>query len=51
MLNAEEIEKMRKICRISREVLDIGAAAVRVGITTDEIGEFDLVCKVKLNCP
>jgi len=36
-LNAEEIEKMRKVCKIAREVLDIGAAAVRQGITTDEI--------------
>lgn len=26
--------------QISREVLDIGAAAIRPGITTDEIGEY-----------
>ncbi|CDS05260.1 hypothetical protein LRAMOSA07789 [Lichtheimia ramosa] len=37
VLNAEEIEGMRKVCKITREVLDIAAAAVRPGITTDEI--------------
>ncbi|KAJ6579670.1 hypothetical protein DFH09DRAFT_1360879 [Mycena vulgaris] len=40
ILNAEEIEKMRTICRMSREILDLGAAAVRPGITTDEIDEL-----------
>ncbi|CAJ0762297.1 14564_t:CDS:2, partial [Entrophospora sp. SA101] len=34
VLNNEEIEAMRIL---AREVLDIGAAAVRPGITTDEI--------------
>ncbi|KAG0183567.1 Methionine aminopeptidase 1 [Apophysomyces sp. BC1034] len=28
---------MRKVCKLAREVLDIGAAAIRPGITTDEI--------------
>ena len=28
---------MRKVCRLTREVLDIAAAAVRPGITTDEL--------------
>ncbi|KAI8576406.1 hypothetical protein K450DRAFT_257139 [Umbelopsis ramanniana AG] len=36
-LSPEEIVKMRKVCQITREVLDAGAAAVRPGITTDEI--------------
>ncbi|KAF7304860.1 Methionine aminopeptidase [Mycena kentingensis (nom. inval.)] len=36
----EEIEKMRTVCRMSREILDIAAAAVRPGITTDEIDEI-----------
>lgn len=35
--NAEEIAGMREVCRLSREVLDIGAAAIRPGITTDAI--------------
>ncbi|KAI8981943.1 methionine aminopeptidase 1 [Mycotypha africana] len=40
VLNKEEIEGMRKACKIAREVLDIGAAAIRPGITTDEIDEI-----------
>lgn len=31
---------MRKVCRLAREVLDIAAAALRPGITTDEIDEI-----------
>ncbi|KAI8374746.1 peptidase M24, structural domain-containing protein [Radiomyces spectabilis] len=37
VLDKDEIEGMRKVCKIAREVLDIGAAAIRPGITTDEI--------------
>ncbi|SAM01724.1 hypothetical protein [Absidia glauca] len=37
VLSDKEIEAMRKVCKIGREVLDIGAAAIRPGITTDEI--------------
>mgnify|MGYP003365066012 FL=1 len=33
----EEIKKIRKACILGREVLDIAAAAVKPGITTDEI--------------
>ncbi|GAA5920432.1 hypothetical protein JCM6882_006390, partial [Rhodosporidiobolus microsporus] len=36
-LNAQEIEGMRKACKLGREVLDIAAAAIRPGITTLEI--------------
>ncbi|CAO3675452.1 unnamed protein product [Umbelopsis vinacea] len=43
-LSDEEILKMRKVCKIAREVLDIGAAAVRPGITTDEIGKSTSCC-------
>ncbi|CAO3626973.1 unnamed protein product [Cunninghamella echinulata] len=31
---------MRKVCKLAREVLDIGAAAIRPGITTDEIDKI-----------
>lgn len=34
---SEEIQGIREACRIGREVLDIGAAALRAGITCDEI--------------
>ncbi|KAG2750075.1 methionine aminopeptidase [Suillus brevipes Sb2] len=37
LLNSEEIEKMKFACRLGREVLDIAAAIVRPGVTTDEI--------------
>jgi len=40
ILNAEEIQKMRTACRLSREVLDIAASHVRPGITTDELDEI-----------
>ena len=33
----EEIEGIREACRIGREVLDAGAAAVRAGVTCEEI--------------
>ena len=34
---AEDIRKMRLVCKLGREVLDTAAAAVGVGVTTDEI--------------
>lgn len=37
ILNDEGIEGMRTVCRLAREVLDIAAAALRPGISTDEI--------------
>jgi methionyl aminopeptidase len=40
ILNAEEIEGMRKVCRLTREVLDAAAAAVKPGVTTDELDEI-----------
>ncbi|KAF9166217.1 Methionine aminopeptidase 1 [Actinomortierella ambigua] len=37
VLKPDEIEKMRTVCRLAREVTDLGIAAVKVGVTTDEI--------------
>ena len=34
---AEEVEGLRAACRLAREVLDEAHAAVRPGVTTDEI--------------
>lgn len=31
---------MRKVCRLGREVLDIAAAALKPGVTTDYIDEI-----------
>ncbi|KAI0082694.1 methionine aminopeptidase [Panus rudis PR-1116 ss-1] len=39
VLNAEEIEKMRTVCRLSREVLDIAASHIKPGVTTDFLDE------------
>lgn len=39
-LDPKAQEAMRKVCRLAREVLDIAAAAIRPGITTDEIDEI-----------
>lgn len=40
ILSAKEIEGMRKVCRLAREVLDIAARAVKPGVTTDYIDEI-----------
>jgi len=37
ILNKEEQEGMRKVCRMGREVLDLAAAAAQPGVTTDHI--------------
>ncbi len=36
-LDADEIEELRVACKLGREVLDAAAAAVEVGVTTDEL--------------
>jgi len=41
ILNEQEQESMRTVCRLAREVLDLTAAAIRPGITTDEL---DAIC-------
>ena len=33
----DDLEKLRRVCRIAREALDAGHAAVAVGVTTEEI--------------
>ena len=40
ILDAKAQDAMRKVCRLAREVLDIAAAALRPGITTDEIDKI-----------
>jgi methionyl aminopeptidase len=40
LLDEKGQEGMRKVCKLAREVLDIAAAALRPGITTDEIDEI-----------
>jgi len=40
ILTTEEQEKMRTVCRLTREVLDIAASHLRPGISTDELDEI-----------
>jgi methionyl aminopeptidase len=37
VLTPVEIEAMKKVCKMGREILDIGGNAIKVGVTTDEI--------------
>ncbi|KAK0516300.1 hypothetical protein JMJ35_000903 [Cladonia borealis] len=39
ILDKDQQEGMRKVCRLSREVLDIAAREVKPGVTTDHIDE------------
>ena len=39
MLNKQEQDAMRKVCRLAREVLDIAAREIKPGVTTDFIDE------------
>lgn len=40
LLDEKGQQAMRKVCRLAREVLDITAAAVRPGVTTDYLDEI-----------
>jgi len=40
ILDQKEQDGMRKVCRLAREVLDIAAAALKPGVTTDYIDEI-----------
>eukprot|EP00294_Goniomonas_avonlea_P013672 CAMPEP_0114560530 /NCGR_PEP_ID=MMETSP0114-20121206/11508_1 /TAXON_ID=31324 /ORGANISM="Goniomonas sp, Strain m" /LENGTH=372 /DNA_ID=CAMNT_0001746081 /DNA_START=17 /DNA_END=1135 /DNA_ORIENTATION=- len=50
VLNAEDIEKMRKVCRLAREVLDIAAAAAVPGATMDQLDAIVHEEAIKRNC-
>eukprot|EP01114_Cavostelium_apophysatum_P012651 TRINITY_DN2883_c0_g2_i1.p1 TRINITY_DN2883_c0_g2~~TRINITY_DN2883_c0_g2_i1.p1 ORF type:complete len:389 (+),score=48.34 TRINITY_DN2883_c0_g2_i1:114-1169(+) len=38
--NAKQIEAMRVVCKLGREILDIAGKAAKVGVTTDEIDQI-----------
>ncbi|PBK84699.1 methionine aminopeptidase [Armillaria gallica] len=40
ILSKEEQDKMRTVCRLAREVLDIAASHVKPGVTTDELDKI-----------
>lgn len=46
----QEIKKIRKACTYGREILDIAGAAVKPGITTDEIDAIVHEETIKRNC-
>lgn len=50
VLNKEEIEGMREVCKLGREILDSGARVVRPGVTTDEIDRVIHEATIERNC-
>ncbi|KAL6705842.1 Methionine aminopeptidase 1 [Coniothyrium glycines] len=50
ILNKEEQEGMRKVCRLGREVLDIAARAAKPGVTTDHIDEVVHTACMERDC-
>lgn len=50
ILNEEEQEGMRVACKLGREVLDIAASAIGVGVTTDEIDRIVHEACVEREC-
>ncbi|KAG0690273.1 Methionine aminopeptidase 1 [Pichia californica] len=40
VLNDDEISKMREVCKLGREIIDLAGEAVKPGITTDEIDKI-----------
>merc|ERR1719282_1126864 len=49
-LDDKEIEDMRVACRLGREVLDEAAAAIGVGVTTDELDRIGHEATVDREC-
>ena len=50
VLTPEEIAGMREACRLGREILDLGAAGLDVGVTTDEIDRIVHEACIERNC-
>ncbi|KAJ3414108.1 Methionine aminopeptidase 1 [Chytridiales sp. JEL 0842] len=50
ILKPNEIEKMREVCRLAREVLEEGRKAAKVGVTTDEVDRVVHEACVERNC-
>lgn len=52
VLNKEQQEGMRKVCRLAREVLDLAATELKPGVTTDYIDEVVHKACIERNvCP
>lgn len=50
VLDDEEIEAMRVVCKLAREVLDVAYEAADVGVTTDEIDRLVHEASVERDC-
>ncbi|XP_043369901.1 methionine aminopeptidase 1 isoform X2 [Dermochelys coriacea] len=50
ILSCEDIEGMRLVCRLAREVLDVAAMMVKPGITTEEIDHAVHLACIARNC-
>ncbi|RUS90082.1 hypothetical protein EGW08_002124 [Elysia chlorotica] len=50
ILNDEEQEAMRVVCKLTREILDVAAEATGVGVTTDEIDRLVHEASVDREC-
>ncbi|CAI9564314.1 unnamed protein product [Staurois parvus] len=50
ILSAEDIEGMRIVCRLAREVLGVAAMMVRPGVTTEEIDHAVHLACISRNC-
>lgn len=50
VLDDEEIEAMRVVCKLAREVLDVAAEAAEVGVTTDEIDRLVHEATIEREC-
>ncbi|XP_031550856.1 methionine aminopeptidase 1-like [Actinia tenebrosa] len=50
VLSKDEIEGMRLVCKLAREVLDEGAKAIKIGATGDEIDRIVHEASVERNC-
>lgn len=50
VMSEEAIEGLRTVCRLAREVLDVGARAVRPGITTDELDRIIHEATIERDC-
>uniref|UniRef100_A0ACB8E8Q4 Methionine aminopeptidase 1 n=1 Tax=Sphaerodactylus townsendi TaxID=933632 RepID=A0ACB8E8Q4_9SAUR len=50
ILSSEDIEGMRVVCRLAREVLDVAAMMVKPGVTTEEIDHAVHLACIARNC-
>ncbi|XP_063466288.1 methionine aminopeptidase 1 isoform X2 [Symphalangus syndactylus] len=50
LLSSEDVEGMRLVCRLAREVLDIAASMIKPGVTTEEIDHAVHLACIARNC-